>query len=189
MTSLDLLTHELSKLPGVGNKTALRLALFITRQPAQYALNLAKALTEVTSKIRFCSVCFHLTDQELCSICTNPMLDHKILCVVEESSDLMALEKTKIYRGRYHVLQGALSPLDGIGPDNLRVKELIQRLRSESVEEIILATSPNVTGDATALYVSKLIKPLGLRMTKLASGLPVGGDIQYADPVTLSRAF
>lgn len=189
MTPLKRLTHELSKLPGIGEKTALRLVLYILRQPAQYARSLASALLEVVDRIRFCSVCFHLTDHDPCQYCSDPARDRGLLCVMEESSDLLAIEKTGGYRGVYHVLQGALSPLDGIGPDKLRIQELLARLKDDTVREIILAMNHNVTGDATALYLSKLIKPLGLKITKLAVGIPVGGDIQYIDQMTLSRAL
>lgn len=189
MSPLDRLTHELSKLPGVGQKTALRLALYILRQPPQYARSLSQALVEVVEKVHFCSQCFHFTDRDPCSICSDPSRDPQVICVVEDSSDLMAIERTHGYRGVYHVLQGSLSPLDGIGPSQLRVQELLQRLKDNEVREIILATNPNVSGDATALYLSKLIKPLNIQVTKLAAGIPVGGNIEYIDQITLGRAL
>lgn len=189
MTPLDRLTHELSKLPGIGGKTALRLVLYILRQPPQFARSLAESLLEVTEKVGFCSKCFHLSDKEPCSICSDTKRDSHLICTVEESSDLMAIERTGGYRGLYHVLQGALSPLDGIGPDNLRIKELLDRVKDEEIKEVIMATNPNVTGDATALYMSKLLKPTGVRITKLASGIPVGSDIEYVDQMTLARAL
>lgn len=189
MTPLDRLTHELSKLPGIGQKTALRMALFIMRQEGGYARSLSQALLEVAEKIHFCSRCFHFTHQDPCSLCVDPRRDNHLLCVVEESSDLMALERTQGYRGVYHVLQGALSPLDGIGPDQLRIRELLERIRTGGISEIILATNPNVTGDATALYISRLMKPMGIMLTKLAAGIPVGSQIEYVDQLTLSRAL
>ena len=189
MTPLDRLTHELSKLPGIGQKTALRLALYILRQPADYARALSASLTDVVEKIRFCSCCFHLTDADPCRICADFRRNRQVLCVIEESSDLMAIERTHEFRGVYHVLQGALSPLDGIGPENLRIRELLDRLRGDEIREVILATNPNVTGDATALYISKMVKPLKVRVTRLAAGIPVGGNIEYIDQMTLTRAL
>lgn len=187
MSAVNRLTHELSKLPGIGQKTALRLVLHILKQPGTYARALAASLMEVAEKVRFCTQCFHLTDVNPCTICVDPKRKKDLLCVVEESSDLMAIERAGGYRGLYHVLQGCLSPLDGIGPEQLRVQELVARLHS--VHEVILATNLSVTGDATALYLAKLIKPAGLRVTKLASGLPVGSEIEYVDHVTLARAL
>jgi len=189
MSPLDRLTHELSKLPGIGRKTALRLALHIIRQPAEYAQSLAESLKLAVQKIKFCNLCFHLTDTNPCFICQDQKRDHGVICVVEESSNLMAIERTSRYKGLYHVLHGSLSPLDGIGPDELKIQELINRLKNTAVKEIILATNPNVTGDATALYISKLTQPFNVHLTKLASGIPLGGDIEYVDQMTLSRAI
>ncbi|EKD42766.1 MAG: Recombination protein RecR [uncultured bacterium] len=189
MSALKQLVHQLSKLPGIGEKTAMRLALFIVRQPSTYAQSMAKALLGVSESFGFCHDCFHLTDQNPCSICQNENRTAKIICVVEDSSDLIALEKSRGFKGRYHVLQGALSPIDGIGPEQLRVQELLGRVHRDSVEEIILATNPTVTGDATALYISKLIHPLRVKVTRLASGLPVGSDIEYMDALTLAKAL
>ncbi|MBI2340737.1 MAG: recombination protein RecR [Deltaproteobacteria bacterium] len=189
LTPLDRLIHELSRLPGIGQKTALRLALHILRQPADYAQALAESLTDVAEKIRFCSRCFHLTEADPCVLCADLRRNQQIVCVVEESSDLLAIERTREFRGVYHVLQGALSPLDGIGPENLKIGELLRRLRTEEIRELILATNPNVTGDATALYISKMVKPLNIRVTKLAAGIPVGGNIEYIDQMTLARAL
>lgn len=189
MNPLDRLTHELSKLPGIGNKTALRLALYILRKEPQYARALSQALLDVAEKVCFCSHCFHFTHQDPCVICQDSRRDHHLICVVEDSADLMAIEKTGNYRGVYHVLQGALSPLDGIGPDELKIKELVQRVHIKKFSEMILATNPNVTGDATALYLSKMLKMTGIRMTKLAAGIPIGGNIEYIDQLTLSKAL
>jgi recombination protein RecR len=189
MTPLDRLTFELSKLPGIGERTALRLALYILRQPANTAHALSKALVDVVDKIHFCSRCFHLTELNPCVLCQDIKRDASVICVVQESSDLLAIERTRGFRGVYHVLQGALSPLDGIGPDDLRIKELVDRVKNTEVREIILATNPDVTGDATALYVSQALKPYLVRVTKLAAGIPVGGHIEYVDAHTLSRAL
>lgn len=190
MTSpIEKLTHELSKLPGIGGKTALRLVLHILRQPREYADNLSQSLQQVAQTVMFCSRCFHFTDINPCSLCQNPNRLDSTLCVVEESSDLLAIERTTTFRGRYHVLQGSLSPLDGVGPDQLRIRELLHRLEHWAPSEIILATNPSVSGDATALYLSKLIKPLGITVSRLAGGLPVGGHIEFTDPLTLSKAI
>ncbi len=192
MTSpLEKLTHELSKLPSIGGKTALRLALHILRQSPEYGRNLALAIQETLSVMRFCDQCFHIADQKLCRICQNSGRHDDVLCVVEEVSDLLAIENTHSYRGRYHVLHGSLSPMDGVGPENLKMEELIQRLeKNPQVQEVILATNPNVNGDATALYVARLLKNFAhLRVTKLASGIPVGSHIEFIDNHTLSRAL
>lgn len=186
---LDRLTDELAKLPSIGRKTAMRLALYILRQPSQYAFNLADALKGAVEQIRTCSTCYHITSQDPCEFCQDQRRNQELICVVEETSDVFALEKTKGFRGCYHILQGALSPLDGIGPDDLTISSLINRVKNHSVEEIILATNPTVTGDATALYLSKLLKPLNVKITKLASGIPMGTDIEYIDQLTLSRAL
>ena len=189
MTPLDRLTFELAKLPGIGERTALRLALHILRQPTSYAQSLAKSLVDVVEKIHFCSRCYHLTENNPCHFCQDGRRDQSLICVVQESSDLLAVERTRGFRGVYHVLQGALSPLDGINPEDLRIGELVERVKTTSVREVILATNPDVTGDATALYVAQMLKNLGLRVTKLAAGIPVGGHIEYVDAHTLSRAL
>lgn len=189
MSPIDRLTEELSKLPGIGGKTALRLAIHILRQPSNYAKALSQALLELVEKMTFCRQCYHFTDGDPCGICADPIRDQAMICVVEDSTDLLAINKTREYRGTFHVLQGSLSPLDGIGPDQLRIAELLQRIQNHKPQEIILATNHTVTGDATALYLSKMIKPLEIRLTRLASGIPVGGDIQYLDHRTLSRAM
>jgi len=183
------LIDELGRLPGVGPKSAQRIAFHILQIDMTDARRLADAITRVKDTIRFCARCFNVSEQELCRVCRDPRREDGTLCVVEEPRDLIAIERTREYRGRYHVLGGAISPIDGVGPDDLHVKELITRLESEGIVEVILATNPNVEGEATASYLSRLITPLGIRVTRLASGLPVGGDLDYADEVTLARSF
>jgi recombination protein RecR len=182
------LTVLLAKLPGVGEKTAQRLAFHILESTPQYARDLAEALTSLEHDVRLCSSCCNLTSQDPCSICADAQRDTKIVCVVESVPDLLAVERTREFRGRYHVLHGALSPLDGIGPDQLKLKELLARLHGE-VQEVIVATDPTVEGEATALYLARLVKPLGVRVTRIAQGIPMGGDLEYADQVTLARAL
>jgi recombination protein RecR len=186
---LARLVDALERLPGIGPKTAQRLAFFLLKQPAAAARELAAALIELKEQVRHCSSCFNVTDRDPCRICADPARDTGIVCVVEEPNDLLAMERTGEYRGAYHVLLGALSPLDGIGPDELKVRELLKRLEADGVREVILATNPNVEGEATAIYLAKLLRPLGLRVTRIARGLPVGGDLEYADEVTLARAL
>lgn len=183
------LIEELSKLPGIGPKSAQRLAFHILKIPPEEAKKLASALVAVKEQIKFCTVCFNVTDQELCEYCRDPRRDDSTLCVVEESKDVIAMEKTGEFKGRYHVLQGAVSPIDGIGPEDIRVRELLARLQIGKIEEVVVATNPNIEGEATAMYLAKLIKPLGIKVTRIASGLPVGGDLEYADEVTLGRAL
>ncbi len=183
------LIDALQRLPGIGPKTAQRLTFFLLKRPADEVRELSTALTAVKDSIVYCSTCFNVTDADPCRICADPARDDKTLCVVEEPNDLLAMERTGEYRGRYHVLLGALSPLDGIGPDDLKVRELLQRLDAGTVREVIMATNPNVEGEATALYLAKLLRPLGVRLTRIARGLPVGGDLEYADQVTLSKAL
>jgi recombination protein RecR len=183
------LIDALQRLPGIGPKTAQRLTFFLLKRPAPEVAALGEALTQLKQLIVHCSVCFNVTEQDPCHICADPRREQRTLCVVEEPNDLLALERTGEFRGRYHVLLGALSPLDGIGPDEIKVRELLARVEANHIREIILATNPNVEGDATALYLSKLLRPLGLRVTRIARGLPVGGDLEYADEVTLSRAL
>jgi recombination protein RecR len=183
------LIEALQRLPGIGPRTAQRLTFFLLKRPLEEVRELAESLLAVKSNIVHCSRCFNVTETEPCRICADPARDGRLLCIVEEPNDLLAMERTGEYRGRYHVLLGALSPLDGIGPEDLKVRELFQRLEHEPVEEIILATNPNVEGEATAIYLAKLLKPLGARLTRIARGLPVGGDLEYADQVTLSKAL
>lgn len=186
---LSHLIRELARLPGIGEKTAARLAFHLLRAPESYAEELARAILEVKRKLRQCSVCFQLTEEDPCVICRDARRDATLICVVAQPQDLLAIERTGSFRGRYHVLHGVLSPLDGIGPDDLRIQPLLERLGRETVSEVIVATSPNVEGDATALYLAKLVKPLGVKVTRIASGVPTGGDLEYADGVTLNRAL
>jgi recombination protein RecR len=183
------LIDELARLPGVGPKSAARIAFHLLEADLTDAKRLAEAIVRAKETIRFCTRCFNITDEEQCRICRDPRRDSAQLCVVEEPRDLIAIERTREYRGVYHVLGGAISPIDGIGPEQLHVKELLARLDTEGVTEVIIATNPNVEGEATASYLSRLISPLGIRVTRLASGLPVGGDLDYADEVTLARSF
>jgi len=183
------LIDELGRLPGVGPKGAQRIAFYLLDADPIDVKRLAHVLVEVKDKVRFCTSCGNVTEDEQCRICRDPRRDGTVLCVVEESKDVVAIERTREYRGRYHVLGGAISPIDGIGPEQLRVRELMQRLADGTVSEVILATDPNLEGEATATYLTRALKHLGLRVTRLASGLPVGGDLEYADEVTLGRAF
>ncbi|MGE5577679.1 MAG: recombination mediator RecR [Syntrophothermus sp.] len=183
------LIGELTKLPGIGPKTAQRLAFHIIRTSREDAQNLSEAIVEVKDKIIYCSTCFNITDQDPCRLCSDPSRDRSVICVVEEPKDVVALERTRDFKGMYHVLQGAISPMEGVGPDDIRLKELLPRLQDGLVKEVILATDPNVEGEATAMYVARLVKPLGVKVTRIAHGLPVGGDLEYVDEVTLSRAL
>lgn len=183
------LIDELGRLPGVGPKSAQRIAFHLLQVPRDDALRLAAAISEARDRVRWCSRCFNISEGELCEICADERRDSSQLCVVEEPRDLVAVEKTGEFHGRYHVLQGAISPIEGIGPDQLRVKELLARIEPEGVVEVILCTNPNIEGEATAMYLGRLLKPLGLKTTRLASGLPVGGDLEYADELTLGRAL
>jgi recombination protein RecR len=189
---IERLVRELSRLPGIGQKTATRLAFHLLKAPAEQARALAQAVLEVKERIRLCSVCMNLTELDPCALCQDPSRDAHTLCIIAQPSDLLAIERTGSFRGRYHVLHGVLSPLDGIGPDDLRLRELLLRVQgaaAEPIREVIVATSPNVEGEATAIYISRMLKPLGLRVTRIASGLPIGGDLEYADGVTISRAL
>ncbi|CAL8899873.1 recombination protein RecR [Kocuria varians] len=183
------LIDELGRLPGVGPKSAQRIAFHLLDADKDEVQQLVDAITTVKTSVSFCVVCGNVTEQEECSICRDARRDRSVLCVVEESKDVMAIERTRSYRGLYHVLGGAISPLQGVGPDQLRIRELMTRLSDETVQEIVLATDPNLEGEATATYLSRMLKTLGIRVTRLASGLPVGGDLEYADEVTLGRAF
>lgn len=183
------LIDELSRLPGVGPKSAQRIAFFLLAADSADVRRLADVLVEVKEKVRFCRVCGNVAEDEECRVCLDPRREPSVLCVVEEPKDVVAIEKTREFRGRYHVLGGAISPIEGVGPDDLRVRELMARLADGEVTEIILATDPNLEGEATATYLARLVKPMGVRVTRLASGLPVGGDLEYADEVTLGRAF
>ena len=183
------LIDQLGRMPGVGPKSAQRIAFHLLKLPREDALRLAGAIVEVKDKVTFCPRCFNIAEGAECNICSDARRDTTVICVVEEPKDIVSVEKTGEFRGRYHVLQGAISPIDGIGPDQLKVKELLGRLDDEAVTELILCTNPNLEGEATAMYLSRLIKPLGIKVTRIASGLPVGGDLEYADELTLGRAL
>ena len=186
---VNRLIEQFKKLPGIGTKSAQRLAFFVLKMEASSAGELAETILEVKRSIRRCSVCNNLTDVDPCQFCTAAARSDKLLCVVEESNNILAVEKTHTFSGRYHVLMGSLSPLKGITPDQLAINSLLQRLQSQVIEEVIIATNPNAEGETTALYLSRLIKPLGIRVTRLALGLPVGGDLEYADEVTMAKAI
>ena len=183
------LIDELGRLPGIGPKSAQRLAFHILEADMEDMLRLSKAITTVKERVKFCTVCGNVTEAELCNICRDERRDPTVICVVEESKDVLAVERTRAFRGRYHVLGGSINPIAGIGPDQLRIRELLTRLNDAQIQEIIIATDPNLEGEATATYLSRMLKTLGIAVTRLASGLPVGGDLEYADEVTLGRAF
>ncbi len=183
------LVEELSKLPGVGPKTAQRLAFHLLKVPEEEARSLAEAILDAREKVAYCRRCFNFAQEELCEFCRDGRRDPSLVCVVERPQDIVAVEKTGEFRGLYHVLGGAISPIDGIGPEELRIRELLERVRREGIREVIVATNPRVEGEATAMYLANLLKPLGVRTTRIASGLPVGGDLEYADEVTLGRAL
>ena len=189
IVSLNELTAQFEKLPGIGKKTAQRLAFYVITAPEEYAKRFAAALTDARSKIGFCKTCQALTDGELCPVCADGQRDKSIICVVSDPKDVLAFERTREYKGVYHVLHGVISPLDGIGPESLKIKELLARLSDGVVKEVIMATDPTVEGEATASYISRFIKPMGIKITRLAYGVPVGGDLEYADEVTLQRAL
>lgn len=186
---LEKLIENLCRLPGIGPKSAQRIAFYLLSLPREEAAQLADAIVELKEGLTFCKLCFNVSEGELCGICSDPRRDDRVLCVVEEPRDLLAVERTGTFRGRYHVLGGAISPIDGVGPEELRFHELVNRLRGGEVEEIVIATNPNAEGEATAIYLAQLVKPLGIKVTRIASGLPVGGDLEYADEVTLGRAL
>ncbi len=187
--AVQSLIDELGRLPGIGPKSAQRIAFHLLKLPADDAQRLARAITEAKERVRFCARCFNVADAELCPICADDRRDPSVLCVVEESRDIVAIEKTGEFRGRYHVLLGAINPLEGVGPEQLKVRELVARLEPEGVTEVIVCTNPNTEGEVTAMYLARLLKPLGVRVTRIASGLPVGGDLEYADELTLGRAL
>lgn len=183
------LVEELSKLPGIGQKTAQRLAFHLLKVPSAEAHSLAEAIAEARDKVTFCSRCYNFAQGDLCEYCTDTRRDPSLVCVVERPQDIVAVEKTGEFRGLYHVLGGAISPIDGIGPEELKIRELLERVRAEGIREVIVATNPRVEGEATGLYLANLLRPLGIKVTRIASGLPVGGDLEYADEVTLGRAL
>lgn len=186
---ISKLIEGFMKLPGIGPKTAGRLAFFVLNMKEDDVLDLAKALVNAKRQLHYCSVCNNITDLDPCHICRDKRRDGSIICVVQEPRDVVAMEKTREFEGYYHVLQGAISPMDGIGPEDIRIPDLLKRLGDEQVKEVILATNPNIEGEATAMYISRLIKPFGIRVTRIAHGLPVGGDLEYADEVTLTKAL
>ena len=183
------LIEELSRLPGIGNKSAQRLAFHLINLPEEKVNNLANAIVDAKQKINYCSICQNITDKDPCQVCDNDKRDKKTIMVVEDPRDMAAYEKTREFKGVYHILHGCISPMNGVSPNDLRIKELIIRLEENSIDEIIIATNPNVEGEATAMYISKLIKPLGVKVTRIAHGVPVGGDLEYVDEITLSRAL
>ncbi|MGI6706718.1 MAG: recombination mediator RecR [Clostridia bacterium] len=183
------LINELSRLPGVGNKTAQRLAFYIINMPKEQVQELARAISEVKEKIRYCSICGDITDKDPCGICSGARRSPDVICVVKDPRDVIAMERTRDYNGLYHVLHGTISPMEGIGPDDIRIKELLDRVKDGKVKEVIMATNPDIEGEATAVYISRLLKPLGIKVTRIAHGIPVGGDLEYADEVTLSKAL
>jgi recombination protein RecR len=189
MDPITRLVEALTKLPGIGEKSASRLAFHILGSPEEYARGLAQAILDVKEKIRLCSVCMNITDQDPCRLCQDPRRTEEIVCVVEEPNDLFAIEKTGSFSGKYHVLHGVISPLDGIGPDEIYVEELLERLKPGTIKEVLLATNPVVEGDATALYLKEQIKPFGVKVTRIARGIPVGGDLEYTDGATLTDAI
>ena len=186
---VQTLIDELGRLPGVGPKSAQRIAFYLLKVPKEDAVRLATAIADARDRVSFCRRCFNVSEGDECEVCRDSRRDSTVICVVEEPRDVVAVEKTNEFRGRYHVLQGAISPLEGIGPDQLRVKELLARIEPEGVVEVILCTNPNIEGEATAMYLARLLKPLGIKTTRIASGLPVGGDLEYADELTLGRAL
>ncbi|WP_078543230.1 recombination mediator RecR [Litchfieldia alkalitelluris] len=186
---ISKLIDSFMKLPGIGPKTAVRLAFFVLSMKEDIVLDFAKALVNAKRNLTYCSNCGHITDQDPCYICEDDRRDKTIICVIQDPKDVIAMEKMKEYNGLYHVLHGAISPMDGIGPEDIKIPELLKRLSDDTVQEIILATNPNIEGEATAMYISRLLKPTGIKMTRIAHGLPVGGDLEYADEVTLSKAM
>lgn len=186
---ISRLIEEFSKLPGVGRKTAQRLAFHVINMNMNDVEALSKAIVEAKKEIKYCSICYNITDKDPCSMCSNKNRDSGTICVVEDPRDVAAMEKTKEFHGQYHVLNGVISPMDGIGPDMIRVKELIQRLGNQEVREVIMATNPTIEGEATAMYIARLLKPMGIKVTRIAHGLPVGGDLEYADEVTITKAL
>ncbi len=187
--SFQKLIDVFRKMPGVGNKSAVRMAYYVLSMPEDEANDMIEIIKQAKEKIGYCSVCQNTTEQNPCEICSNPKRDSSVICVVEQPKDVVALEKTREYYGTYHVLHGCISPMDGVGPEDIKIKELLQRAADDSVKEIIMAISPSIEGEATTMYISKLLKPFGIKVTRIAYGIPVGGDLEYADQVTLARAI
>ncbi len=188
-TSMTQLIEQFTKLPGIGRKTAQRLAFHVISMTKEDVHSLAKAIVSAKENIRYCKTCTNLTDKETCNICSDKRRNPELICVVEDPRDVVAMERTKEFKGYYHVLHGAISPLEGIGPEDINIKELLTRIGSQTIEEIIIATNPNIEGEATAMYISKLLKPIGIKVTRIAHGIPVGGDLEYADEITLAKAL
>lgn len=186
---ISKLIDSFTKLPGIGPKTAVRLAFFVLTMRDDDVLDFANSLVSAKRELNYCSICGHITDRDPCAICEDQSRDNTVICVVEDPKDVIAMEKTKEFHGRYHVLNGVISPMDGIGPEDINVPSLLERLKDDSIEEVILATNPNIEGEATAMYISRLVKPSGIRTTRIAHGLPVGGDLEYADEVTLAKSL
>ncbi|GFP18824.1 recombination protein RecR [Candidatus Hakubella thermalkaliphila] len=186
---VENLIEELRKLPGIGPKSAQRIAFYLLKVPRKEALKLAHAIAEARDRVKFCQICFNVTEREICEICSNSKRDSSAICVVEEPMDIVAIERTNEYKGLYHVLGGAISPIQNIGPDEIRIKELLARVKEGQVKEVIVATNPNIEGETTAMYISRILSPLQVKVTRLASGLPVGGDLEYADELTLGKAL
>ncbi|NSW92446.1 MAG: recombination protein RecR [Firmicutes bacterium] len=189
VTPIAKLIEEFEKLPGIGPKSAQRLAFHIVNLPTEKAMGLANAIKEAKEKVKYCTICGNLTDKDPCLVCSSGHRDQGVICVVENPRDVVAMEKTREFKGLYHVLHGAISPMEGIGPEDIKIKELLVRLQSGEIKEVILATNSNIEGEATAMYIAKLLKPLGIKTTRIAHGIPVGGDLEYADEVTLARAL
>lgn len=187
--SIAQLIEQFTRLPGIGRKTAQRLAFYVINMPSEDVQSLAESIVKAKKNVRYCSVCINLTDQDVCNICSDKRRDLQTICVVEDPRDVVAMERTKEFKGYYHVLHGAISPLEGIGPEDIKIKELLTRLSNDDVEEVIIATNPNIEGEATAMYISKLLKPMGIKVTRIAHGIPVGGDLEYADEITLAKAL
>ena len=187
--SVQKLIKEFEKFPGIGHKTAVRLAFYVLEENESFAKEMADAIVEAKSKVRFCSKCFNLTDTDPCSICSNTKRDNEVICVVEDVKDVVAMEKTHEFKGVYHVLHGAISPMNNISASDIKIKELVSRLSDNSIKEVILATNPTIEGEATAMYISRLLKPLGVKVTRIAHGIPVGGDLEYTDEITLIKAL
>ena len=187
--TIEKLINQFEKLPGIGHKTAVRLAFFVLESPKEYAANMAEAILEAREKIKFCSKCYNITENDPCEICSNNKRDESTICVVENVKDVIAMEKTHEYKGMYHVLHGAISPMNNVSAADIKIKELLTRLSDDTVKEIIIATNPTVEGEATAMYISRLIKPIGIKVTRIAHGIPVGGDLEYTDEITLIKAL
>ncbi len=186
---LEILIEQFAKLPGIGKKTATRLAFHVLNSSNQEAMEFASAIVNAKEQVKLCKICQNITDTEICALCNSPKRDNSVICVTESPKDVISIEKTNEYHGLYHVLHGAISPMDNIGPDDIKIAELLERLKDDTVKEVIMATNPTIEGEATAMYIAKLIKPFGIKVTRIAHGIPVGGDLEYADEITLTKAM